>query len=175
MGTGSGPRRRILRCHTSAAVSVKASLEDSRSLRSAHRSRRRRMSFAMPLTTSAIATLVNARRANPSITILLFHVRERYRVSLSGSLKTRGDTRVYVVNLFWSRARQFVVGRRASLCNTVRLSRKFSAQLKVSNCDICRVWKGKARKRIVASIRTWFAVLEPNFFRLFEKKREIII
>lgn len=96
MGTGSGPRRRILRCHTSAAVSVKASLEDSRSLRSAHRSRRRRMSFAMPLTTSAIATLVNARRANPSIPILLFHVRERYRVSLSGSLKTRGDTRVYV-------------------------------------------------------------------------------
>lgn len=94
--TGSGPRRRILRCHTSAPVSVKASLEDSRSLRSAHRSRRRRMSFAMPLTTSAIATLVNARRANPSITILLFHVRERYRVSLSGSLKTRGDTRVYV-------------------------------------------------------------------------------
>ena len=73
-------------------VFVKASPEDSRSLRSAHRSRRRRMSFAMPLTTSAIATLVNARRANPSITILLFHVRERYRVSLSGSLKTREGT-----------------------------------------------------------------------------------
>lgn len=187
MGTDTGPRRRVLRHHTSAPVSVKA----SRGLAIASKRSSialSRMSFAMPLTTSAVATLVNlAARIPPS----RFYCSTSVNVPcvIEQVVKNKGEqgytrfvacTFVLIASLPIRRRED----RCCSTCNSAAYpSRKFSAQLKVSNCDICRVcvWgRGGGREdafrayvrkfREVGSVdfdsNVVFAVVEVNFLCL---------
>lgn len=165
MGTDTGPRRRVLRHHTSAPVSVKA----SRGLAIASKRSSialSRMSFAMPLTTSAVATLVNlAARIPPS----RFYCSTSVNVPcvIERVVKNKGEqgytrfvacTFVLIASLPIRRRED----RRCSTCNSAAYpSRKFSAQLKVSNCDICRVVCGGGEEEG----KTRFARTLGNFAR----------